>query len=121
MEKVRRGLGPVFPRVGGCVGADMGILPILARSSAVVMTQCLGVIRTLVTEEATKFLQPCAVANESVPEIVSDLVAEMAEQGAIGLVLSDTLTLSFEVIGLINVQRDDAVVVTGEYALGIAV
>src|ERR1700685_1285703 len=114
MEKVRPGLGPVFPRVGSCVGADMRVLPILGRSRAVVMTQRLGVIRTLVTEEATKFFQPRAAAHESVPVIVSDLVAEMAEQGAIGLVLSDTLTLSFDVIGLIDVERNEAVVVTGE-------
>jgi hypothetical protein len=36
----------------------------------------------------------------------------MTEPGAIGLVLSDMLTLSFDVIRLIDVERDDAVAVT---------
>ena len=55
--------------------------------------------------------------DQPVVVIVPDLVAEMAEQRAVGLVHRDPQLLAVHVVALGEVQGDHAVVVAGEHLL----
>ncbi len=63
-------------------------------------------------------LQPAGiVADQPVPVIVAELVAEMAEQRAVVLAHLDAHLFSLGGIGLGDVERDQAVVVAGQHML----
>ncbi len=53
--------------------------------------------------------------DQQVPIVVADLVAKMAEQGAIGLVELGTAVFARRVVGLLQGQGDDTAVVAGEH------
>ena len=70
-----------------------------------------GVVPGLVAERGAESLDPAAVAHQHVPVVMPDLVAEMAEQGAVGLVHARTAPLEFGRIGFGERDRHHAVVV----------
>ncbi len=81
-------------------------------------SQRLVVVGALVAEQRVKALQPGGVvADQPVPIIVAELVAEMAEQRAVVLAHLGAHLLALGGIGLGDVERDQPVVVAGQHAL----
>src|SRR5262249_57446082 len=64
--------------------------------------------------------EPWAVPDKTVPLVVADLVAEVSQDGAVGLVMQLALLLALHVIGLGNVDRDEPVVVARQDAPALA-
>ncbi len=86
VQVVREGLGPVLPGVARRIGGDVAGLPVRWRAIPVMTLQGILVVHRFVAEDISEALQPAGiVANQPVPVIVAELVAEMAEQGAIVL------------------------------------
>ena len=101
---MRPGLGEILPRMRGRIGADEIVLPIRRRAFGIVLLQRLGVILPLVAEHGAEAVQLPAVAHQNVPVIMPDLVAEMAEQRAIGLVHRGAAVLALGVVGFLQRQ-----------------
>ncbi len=76
--------------------------------------QGLTVIGGIVTEHGAAFVELAAIAHQHVPEIMADLVAETAEQRAIGLAHLQPAPLALAPIGLGERDRDQAIVMAGQ-------
>ncbi len=83
--------------------------------------ECLLIVRALIAEERAEVREERPVSDELVPEVMADFVAEMPQKRAIGLLLQGTLPLAMHIVGFRDVNGDEAVIVTGEHPLGIAV
>ncbi|MPN10603.1 hypothetical protein SDC9_157898 [bioreactor metagenome] len=79
VQVVRPGFGPVLPRVGGGIGADVGVVPVLIGDgrARVVVLQRLSIVLAFVAEQCTEIIEPRAATarDQRIPEIVADLVA----------------------------------------------
>ena len=113
VQVMRPGFGEILPRMRRRIGADEIVLPVRRRARGVVVLQRLPVIQPLVAEDRTKVIQLAAVADQDVPIVMSDLVAKVAEQRAIGLVHRGTPVFPLGVVGLLERHRDHAVLVSG--------
>jgi hypothetical protein len=58
-------------------------------------------INALIAEDLTERLQFVAIANQPVPIVVSDLVTEVTEQRAIGLMHGAAAPLAFDIVSLV--------------------
>src|ERR1700732_1241315 len=105
----------------GGVGTDEILFPTSRWSCRIVPIQRLSIVRALVAEKLAEGVAPRAAGNQNVPEIVSNLVTEMTQQGAVRLLLQGALLLAMNVIRLGNVDGDQSVVVAGEHPFRIAV
>ncbi len=76
---MRPGLGPVLPGVSAGVSGDERIRPVNRRALFVVEIERLVVILTLVTEEPAKLIDLVGPVNQPVPEVMADLVPEVAQ------------------------------------------
>ena len=108
-------LRPVFPGMGRGIGADVAELPVRRRPVFVVPLQAVAVVERLVAEQRTTGFEPVAVGNQAVPVVMSDLVPQMADQGAIRLVHVGARAFAMHIVGLDDVERDQAVVVAGHH------
>ena len=72
----------------------------------------MAVVLAVVAEHRPASVEPAAVADQPVPEIVAGLVAEVAEQGAIGFVHGHTALLAVGVVGFGQRDGDEAVVMS---------
>ncbi|MNT02051.1 hypothetical protein D3C72_1365380 [compost metagenome] len=81
----------------------------------VVRVECSDVVLAFVTEHAAKRLQPPAVTHELVPVKVAGLVAQMADEGAVGLAQRDAAARTFVIIRLGHVERDGSAVMARQY------
>ncbi len=80
--------------------------------------QRLVIVGALVAEKLMEALKAAGiVADQPIPVVVAELVAEMAEQRAVVLAHLGTHLLAFGGIGLGDVERDQAVVVAGQHML----
>src|SRR6202522_1068711 len=79
------GLGPILPRMHGCVGADEILLSPRGRSFRVVPLQGLLIVGALVAEKFAKGLQLGTARNQPNPKIMANLTAKMPQSGAVGL------------------------------------
>src|SRR3954447_6451715 len=68
-----------------------------------------GVVLALVAEQRAEALALGAVGHEQRPVVVGDLVAEVSEDGAIGLREPPAQRLTERVVALRRVERDNAV------------
>ena len=74
--------------------------------------------RALVAEQLAEALRAsCVSRDQPVPVVVADLVAQVAEHGAIALAHLLAHVLAKREVGLVDVERDDAVVVAGHHGL----
>ncbi len=73
------------------------------------------VILGIVAERRAALFEPAAVARENVPIMVSDLVAEMAEQAAIGLGQFRPALLDLGAVGFRQRDRHHPIVVSGHH------
>src|SRR5258708_28595558 len=77
-----------------------------------------AVVRPFVAEYLAKTKQSRCVANESIPVVVSDLVAKVTEQRAIALFHGKTNFFALHRVRLGHVERDETVLVPGQHAGG---
>ena len=59
-----------------------------------------GVVRSLVSEACAKFRQRLMPANQSIPVVVTDFMAEMSEQRSVGFVQLCSAALPLGVVSL---------------------
>ena len=112
VQVVRPGLGEVLPRMHGGVGTDEARLPVARRALLIVALQRLTVVSLFVAEQRAERLELTAVPHQPIPEVVSDLVPEMAKQRAIRLVHRDPALLAPHVVSLGQRNGDEAVIVS---------
>ena len=112
---MRPGFGPVFPGVRRGVAAHMVLAPVAqVVASGVVGAQGGGVIKALVAKHAAKGLQAVAVAHQLVPVEVARFVAQVADEGAVGLAQRHTPLCALAVVGFCHIEGDGAAVVARE-------
>ena len=75
------------------------------------------IVLALIAEHATKLIEPGRIADQKIPIVVPDLVAEMAEQGAIGLLHRVALTLALGIVRFRQAERDEPAGVAGHHRL----
>ncbi len=81
----------------------------------------LAVIQPVIAEQAAEGIQPALLArHQPVPEIMPALVPEMAQQGAIGFAHLAAHLFAHGIVGLAHRECDQAIVMTGHHALGMA-
>ncbi len=68
---------------------------------------------------SAKGLQGSVVGQKAIPEIVSDFVAQMTEQGTVGFTHAHAALFAEGVVGLGQIERDDAAVVSGHHGLRV--
>ena len=85
VKVVSPGFCEIFPRVRGRVASDKAFLPIRRSAVGIMSLQCLLVIGAFIAENLTEGLQFSAITNQPVPVVVSDLMAKVTEQRAVGL------------------------------------
>ena len=108
--------GPVFPRVGGGIGADEVVAPLLIhRVARIVVLQGLAIVLALVAEQAAEFLETARSHHQPVPEEVAGFMAQMAHQRPVGLVQGLAAPGTLGIVGLHHVQRDGAVGMAGHH------
>ena len=83
----------------------------------VVAVQRLLIVGAFVAEDGAERLELIGVPDQLVPIKMSDLVAEVAEQRAIGLVHARAQLLALGVIGFLESDGDDAIVMPGNHLL----
>ncbi len=113
VQVMRPALGPVFPRMHAGIGADVVQRPVRARALRIVGLQAGRVVLGFIAEQGAKALQPVGAGDQPVPVVVADLMAEMPEQRAVGLMHGLAHRFACGVVGLVEVQRDQAGVVPG--------
>src|SRR5947209_9591359 len=103
---------PILPRMRCRVRADVILPPSLRRAILVMALQRLSIVFTLVAEDCAKRRKIGRPSQQNVPIVVTDLVTEMSDQRAIGLVRLRAARFAFGVIGLRDVGRDLAFVLS---------
>jgi hypothetical protein len=103
------GFGPVFPGMGGGIGADEIALPVGEGARAVVGLQRRSVIRLFVAEHGTEVVLAAGGADQTFPVEVPGRVPKVTEQRAVGLPHLEPPPHPFVIVGLGHVQRDHAV------------
>ena len=115
VQVVGPGLGPVLPRMRTRVAGDEAVGPVGRRAAVVVAAQRRRVVGPLVAEELAEAVEPRRRVDQQVPVVVADLVAEMADQRAVGLAHLGADALAHGVLGLLGVERDHAHLVAGHH------
>jgi hypothetical protein len=112
VQVVGPGFGPVFPGMGGGVGADVVLLPAAGRATrGVVSIQRLGVVDGLVAEFLAERLQAPRILDQGIPVVVAGFVPQMSQQRAVGFMQGHAAPHPLGVVGFGDVQRDHALAV----------
>ena len=115
VQVVGPGFGEVLPGVGGGVDADEVVLPAGFVRVLVVGLQGLVVVGAFVTEHGAERFDGGRAADEQVPVMVADFVAEMAERGAVDFAHLFAHAFAFGVVAFLQRDGDQAVIVAGEH------
>ena len=76
--------------------------------------QRLGIIDALIAEHTLACIDFAGIADQHIPEIMPNLVAEMSQQRAIRLVHRGPEFGALHIIRLVQVDDDDAFIMAGE-------
>src|SRR5271166_4174057 len=106
-------LRPVFPGVSAGVSRDERICPVDWRALLVMAFERLAVILPLVAEETAKLDNLIAPMDQPVPEVMSDLMSEMAQECPVRFVHLKSPRLALGIVGLGHVDSDNSVQVPG--------
>src|SRR5208283_5297941 len=101
--------------------ADKSKLPIRRRTLEVMPLQRFLIVGTLIAKDCSASVQLRAGQDQSIPKIMSDFMAEVAQERAVGFFLERALLFALDVVRFGNVDGDQSVIVSGQYALGIAI
>lgn len=77
------------------------------------LVECLGITGALVAEQAAKRCKPVAVGDQSIPVVMTDFMAKMAEQGAVRFTHLHADFFAVGVVGLLDVEGDQTVGMAG--------
>ena len=113
VQVVRERLGPVLPRVHRRVGADVALLPVGRRALRVVAVHRLRVVLALVAEQRAERVARAGLVDQDRLVVVAELVADVADHRAVRLAELGAALRADRVVGLREVDRDDAVGVPG--------
>src|SRR5580704_13677809 len=91
------------------VGADVLLSPTWHRALLIVALERGSVILPLIAEQRTEIVQPARLRNQTIPIIVSSFVPQVAEQSAIRLAQLFANALARGIVGLFDVDRDNAI------------
>ena len=80
----------------------------------VVALQGAGIVQSLVPEQGSECPQALVEAHQDVPEVMSDLMTEMPEQRAVILAEQHPPALALDVVGLRDVEGDEAAAMARE-------
>ena len=117
MQVVRPGFGPVFPRVGRRVAADVIEPPVFGWPSGVVVLQAGRVVLRLITKKLAKCIQPCRVFNQPIPKVVACFVTKVAQQGSVRLAHLAADRFANRVVSFLQVQGYQAAVMTRQNSI----
>jgi len=96
------------------IGADEALAPVGRRAVGIVLLQRGAVVLALVAEQLAEGAQPFARLDQQLPVVMTGLMAQMAEQRAVGLAEVAAALLTARVVGLGGVKRDDAIGMAGD-------
>src|SRR5271157_6421884 len=99
-------LGPVLPGVSAGVSGDERIRPVNRRALLVMAIERLTVIPPLVAEEPAKFNDLIGLLDQPVPEVMADLVPEVAQECPVRLAQPQSPRLALGIVGLGHVDGD---------------
>src|SRR5262249_51578483 len=117
VKVVRPGFREVFPRMGARIGRYEALRPVERRALLVMRPERRAVIVPFVAEYAPELVEPARVADQQVPVVVPDLVTEMTEQRAIGLLHDVAHALAFGIVRLRQAEGDETAGVAGHHRL----
>ena len=89
--------------------------PVGGAALGVVRVERGGVVLALIAEHTAKVIQAPPVAHQLVPVKMAGFVAQMANEGAVGLAQRDAAAGALVIIGFRHVERDGAAVVARQY------
>src|SRR5688572_13622499 len=101
--------GPVLPRMHRGIGGDVIVRPVWRGALLVVPLEGCGIILPLIAEELPEFLVPGRARDETIPVVVANFVAEVSEKGPVGLAQFAPDLLALRVVGLFDIERDEAI------------
>src|SRR6516225_6469224 len=118
-------LGEILPRVHGRIFRNVGPTPVSWRTESVVSCDLGLVIGPLVTENRPALIEiaghPRPAFHQDALVIMADLMAEMAEHGAVGLAETNPLRLTVGIERLDQVDGDHPTGMPDLHALSVAV
>src|ERR1700722_7322901 len=85
MKIVRPCFCEVFPWVTGRIGRNKTFLPVHGRAVGIVCLERPFIVGAIIAKDLATHVELSPVANKYIPEIVTDLVTKVTEQGAVGL------------------------------------
>src|ERR1019366_5538074 len=100
--------------MNGGIGADEFLGPVRIRACAIIILKSLIVVCAFVTKAFAESVYPRGFLDEDVPIVMSDLVAEMAKERAVGFMHRDPGALALDIIRFGDVHGDHTILVTGE-------
>ena len=107
VQIVGPGFGPVLPRVRGGIGADEVTAPVgVAQAFVIVALQGLRIVLTLIAKQGSEGLQISGVCYQLVPVKMTNFMAQMPYQRAIGLMQLKAPPGAFFIIGFHHVESD---------------
>ena len=115
VQVMRPAFGPVFPRVGAGVSADVVQPPVGRRAFAVVALQTGGVVLRLVAKQRSKTVHPRRSAHQPVPIVVANFMAKVSQQRAVRLAQGTAHGLADGVVGFQQIERDQPFFVSGHH------
>src|ERR1700676_530928 len=113
VEVMCPGFGEILPGMSRRIGADEARLPTWQRTFIIVSLERLAIILAFIAEDFSEFAQPSSVTYQAVPEIMADLVTEMAEKGAVAFTHFLAPLFALGAIRFRERQRDQPIVVSG--------
>ena len=93
-------LGPVLPGVSAGVSGDERLRPVNLGDLLVMAMEHLAVVLPLVAEEPAKFIDLVGPLDQPVPEVVADLVPEVAQKRPVRFVHLKSPRLALGNVGL---------------------
>jgi hypothetical protein len=109
MEVVSPGLSEVFPGMRCGISRYKVLLPIGWCGLDIMPRKCSLIVLPVITEHSAASIEFASVAYQKVLIMVSDLVAEVTEQRAIGLVHLASPLFTLNVVGLHEGYGNDAI------------
>ena len=115
---MRPGFSPVFPGMGGGIGADIAVLPVGGRALFIMAFECHAIILTFITKIVAEFIDQFRMAVlHHIKIIMAAFMAKMAKQGAV--VFSHGYARGFPVhhIGFNGIEGNKTIGVAGQHRL----
>ena len=116
LQIVRPRFRPVFPGMGGRVGADVALLPAPHIATFIVRAQGRRIIQPLIAKPFPKRqplrIFPRQLRQKSLPQVVPTLMAEVPQQSPASLSELLPIDLPIGIVRLLQIDGDDPIQVS---------